>query len=171
MREVADIYVHKHTCFNHTRPNPHADNFTSAQKTNQRKFSCGWWPFIVASHFLRFYFETVNLWTRLATRVHRLHYVEGGNWLTRDSLRAFSELGNGDNAACPEESADSSMWNNTIGPLLQQLESVAAGSVASAMMNLGNNVQTQHTSVVHLTQRINPLHSKYYLTFRFWSFF
>ncbi|KAF0023597.1 hypothetical protein F2P81_024227 [Scophthalmus maximus] len=46
------------------------------------------------------------------------------------------ELGNGDNAACPEESADSSMWNNTIGPLLQQLESVAAGGSAERLCDL-----------------------------------
>lgn len=35
--------------------------------TNQRKFNCGWWPFIVASNFLLFYFKTMNLWTTLAT--------------------------------------------------------------------------------------------------------
>nr|XP_019953153.1 PREDICTED: armadillo repeat-containing protein 2 [Paralichthys olivaceus]XP_019953154.1 PREDICTED: armadillo repeat-containing protein 2 [Paralichthys olivaceus] len=39
-----------------------------------------------------------------------------------------TELENGDNATSTEEDAESSVWNNKIGPLLQQLESVAAGS-------------------------------------------
>ncbi|XP_038582123.1 armadillo repeat-containing protein 2 isoform X1 [Micropterus salmoides] len=39
-----------------------------------------------------------------------------------------TELGNGDNTTSKEEDAESLVWNNMIAPLLQQLESVAAGS-------------------------------------------
>ncbi|XP_071335488.1 armadillo repeat-containing protein 2 isoform X2 [Trachinotus anak] len=39
-----------------------------------------------------------------------------------------TERGNEDNTRSTEEGAESLMWNNMIGPLLQQLEAVAAGS-------------------------------------------
>ncbi|XP_070782331.1 armadillo repeat-containing protein 2 [Enoplosus armatus] len=39
-----------------------------------------------------------------------------------------TELGNGENTTSTEEDAESLVWNNMIAPLLQQLESVAAGS-------------------------------------------
>lgn len=51
----------------------------------------------------------------------------------------ISVLGNEDNT---EEDAESLIWNNTIGPLLQQLETVTAGSVAGLIRNLNNKVQT-----------------------------
>uniref|UniRef100_A0A8D3B2H3 Armadillo repeat containing 2 n=1 Tax=Scophthalmus maximus TaxID=52904 RepID=A0A8D3B2H3_SCOMX len=62
--------------------------------------------------------------------------VDSGVRPTHCTTGQRTELGNGDNAACPEESADSSMWNNTIGPLLQQLESVAAGGSAERLCDL-----------------------------------
>ncbi|KAK5879996.1 hypothetical protein CesoFtcFv8_023066 [Champsocephalus esox] len=39
-----------------------------------------------------------------------------------------TELGNGDETKSKEEDAESLVWNNTIAPLLRQLESMAAGS-------------------------------------------
>lgn len=60
---VFSLHMHTLTC----------RQFHIGTDTNQRKFSCGWWPFIVASNFLLFYFKTVNLWTMFATHVHCLH--------------------------------------------------------------------------------------------------
>ncbi|XP_023266556.1 armadillo repeat-containing protein 2 [Seriola lalandi dorsalis] len=39
-----------------------------------------------------------------------------------------TDLGNGNNTTSTEEDAESLVWNNTIGPLLQQLETVVPGS-------------------------------------------
>ncbi|XP_040919688.1 armadillo repeat-containing protein 2 [Toxotes jaculatrix] len=54
--------------------------------------------------------------------------VDSGVRPTNCSTGGRTELGNGDNTTSTEEDAESLMWNDTIGPLLQQLETVAAGS-------------------------------------------
>ncbi|KAM9339239.1 armadillo repeat-containing protein 2 [Symphorus nematophorus] len=47
-----------------------------------------------------------------------------------------TELRNGDNTTSTEEDAESLAWNNMIAPLLQQLESVAAGSSEGSVEHL-----------------------------------
>ncbi|XP_018528163.1 armadillo repeat-containing protein 2 [Lates calcarifer] len=47
-----------------------------------------------------------------------------------------TELGDGDDTTSKEEDAESLMWNNKIGPLLQELETVAAGSSEASVDRL-----------------------------------
>ncbi|GAA6228783.1 armadillo repeat-containing protein 2 [Lates japonicus] len=47
-----------------------------------------------------------------------------------------TEMGDGDDTTSKEEDAESLMWNNKIGPLLQELETVAAGSSEASVDRL-----------------------------------
>lgn len=59
-----------------------------------------------------------------------------------------TELGNGDRPASQEAEDESVVWNVKIFPLLQELESIVAGSVLFAMNEPQTKVQTD---VSHIT--------------------
>ncbi|KAI3364265.1 hypothetical protein L3Q82_011072, partial [Scortum barcoo] len=55
-----------------------------------------------------------------------------------------TDLGNGDNTRSTEEDAESLVWNDMIAPLLQQLESVAAGSSEGSVDRLCDLCDSLH---------------------------
>ncbi|XP_070705740.1 armadillo repeat-containing protein 2 [Pempheris klunzingeri] len=55
-----------------------------------------------------------------------------------------TELGNGDSTTSTAEDAESVVWNNMIAPLLQQLESVAAGSSEASVDRLCDLCDSLH---------------------------
>ncbi|XP_044024408.1 armadillo repeat-containing protein 2 isoform X2 [Siniperca chuatsi] len=59
-----------------------------------------------------------------------------------------TELGNGDDTTSAEENAESLVWNNMIAPLLQQLESVAAGSSEGSVDRLCDLCDGLHGTLV-----------------------
>ncbi|XP_039638833.1 armadillo repeat-containing protein 2 isoform X5 [Perca fluviatilis] len=61
--------------------------------------------------------------------------VDSGVRLTEERAERKTELGNGDNTKSTKEDAESLVWNNMIAPLLQQLESMAAGPVLGVLSN------------------------------------
>lgn len=84
----------------------------------------------------------------LAAHVHRLG-LEVVIGLLQFSPH-ISGLANGDTrTTSTEEDAESFLWNNMIAPLLQQLESVAAGSVRNAMRKPSEKVQ-EHLTYIRL---------------------
>ncbi|XP_039638830.1 armadillo repeat-containing protein 2 isoform X2 [Perca fluviatilis] len=62
--------------------------------------------------------------------------VDSGVRLTEERAERKTELGNGDNTKSTKEDAESLVWNNMIAPLLQQLESMAAGSSEGSLDSL-----------------------------------
>ncbi|XP_031178015.1 armadillo repeat-containing protein 2 isoform X1 [Sander lucioperca] len=62
--------------------------------------------------------------------------VDSGVRLTEERAGRKTELGNGDHTKSTEEDAESLVWNNMIAPLLQQLESMAAGSSEGSLDSL-----------------------------------
>lgn len=132
VRESADISAQKHagTCFHHTCTDTHARTQTLFGSRRERKRDCGWRPFAVASNFLPLYFEAVNLWTVRAAHACHLGFsvVAAGNFYS--SLHIL-ELENRGEARSAEEDAESLVWKKRIAPLLQRLESVAAGTLSN----------------------------------------
>lgn len=133
VRESADVSAHKHagTCFHHTCTDTHARTQTLFGSRSKRKCDCGWRPFAVASNFLPLYFEEVNLWTVHDAHVCHLGFlvVAAGNFYSSLHILELEKRGE---AKSTEEDAESLVWKNRIAPLLQRLESVAAGTLSNA---------------------------------------
>ncbi|XP_028253643.1 armadillo repeat-containing protein 2 [Parambassis ranga] len=65
---------------------------------------------------------------RTASKSNKIMKPGGDSGPTECKAERRTELGKGDNTSGSEEDRESLLWNNVIDPLLQQLESVAAGS-------------------------------------------
>ncbi|XP_059211764.1 armadillo repeat-containing protein 2 [Centropristis striata] len=73
--------------------------------------------------------------------------VDSGVRFTECKAGRRTELGNGDNTTSAEEDAESLVWNNMIAPLLQQLESVAAGGSEGSVDRLCDLCDALHSTL------------------------
>lgn len=105
------------------------------------------WPVTAVSNFPQFYFRAVNLWTVVATLVPLAFLRWLKIWL-HFSLQPSGPENGPQHKSTEKEEGSSVRWDEKICPLVQQLETAAAGTVASAITEAKDVGQAFVTNVV-----------------------
>ncbi|XP_067337481.1 armadillo repeat-containing protein 2 isoform X2 [Channa argus] len=84
------------------------------------------------------------------TARERIMHLDADSGPTGCAAGRRTELGNEDNPRSTEEDEESLMWNNKVAPLLQQLETVAAGNSEGLVDHLSDLCESLHGTLAEV---------------------